>query len=526
MRRRAKTAENNKKRRWGRRIALGVAGFVVLSVVSVELTSQSWFCNSCHIMGPFYDSWKVSSHKDVHCVECHIPPGVNNFVAAKLNGLGQVVDDALNRTSTKPSASVSAMACSRAGCHAVERLAESKIQTETFRFDHGSHFGKEYFGIKIDCTTCHSHVMGDEHFAVNTNTCILCHLTESADESVLASAGGHGGGAGPIGVSVSTASMGVGAAAIPGTAPEGTGSGSDDPAGRRSIRMAVRRASTDPAPAGTTPSADCRVCHNPPLEEFEYRGLRVNHEEFLAYGASCDSCHHGVTRTPPAITDAACLSCHTFGIEQAASAEEIHRVHAEGEHKVECFSCHGMPEHGPEAQMVNLEEFDCLECHLDQHTIQRQTYLWAGAPAVQPEGTLPASPMFMAHVDCTGCHVSSSPLEGELHNGARVVRASAEGCDSCHQPGLGEQMIPLWQSTTRALHEQVMREIERVAGEKPDEPGAALLQEARSLAELVRMDGSWGVHNPRYTQQLLEQARDKVRAARAGTQAREEAGGS
>jgi nitrate/TMAO reductase-like tetraheme cytochrome c subunit len=486
------------KKRWGKRIVLAGVGLAVLGIGSVELTSQNWFCNSCHIMGPFYDSWKVSTHQDVHCVECHIPPGVDSFVAAKLNGLGQVVDDVLNRTSTKPSASVSAMACSRSGCHSVERLAEKAIKTESYHFDHGSHFGKEYFGIKIDCTTCHSHVAGDEHFTVNTNTCILCHMAETAP--VELAGGGHGGGGAELMVSAA--------------------------AGPRAIRMAVRRsgpASADEAhPEGTTPSADCRVCHDPPLEEFEYRGLQVNHEEFLAYGASCDSCHHGVTATPAAITDAACLSCHTFGVERAASAEEIHRVHAEGEHKVECFSCHGMPEHGPEAQALNVSEFDCLECHTDQHTIQRETYLWAGAAAPQADGKPPASPMFMAHVDCTGCHVATGPFEGEMHNGAQVVRASAEGCDACHQPGLGEQMIPLWQNSTRGLHEQVVREIEKAAGAPLEPPALALVDEAKSLAELVRMDGSWGVHNPRYTQQLLEQAREKVRAAVNGAAGPEE----
>ena len=47
--------------------------------------------------------------------------------------------------------------------------------------------------------------------------------------------------------------------------------------------------------------------------------------------------------------------------------------------------------------------------------------------------------------------------------------------------------------------------------------GAALLETliARGLLDLVEMDGSWGVHNPRYTQSLLERARDMVNAARS-----------
>jgi hypothetical protein len=40
------------------------------------------------------------------------------------------------------------------------------------------------------------------------------------------------------------------------------------------------------------------------------------------------------------------------------------------------------------------------------------------------------------------------------------------------------------------------------------------VSEARQLIDVVRLDGSWGVHNPRYTQELLNQARAKLIEAR------------
>ena len=39
-----------------------------------------------------------------------------------------------------------------------------------------------------------------------------------------------------------------------------------------------------------------------------------------------------------------------------------------------------------------------------------------------------------------------------------------------------------------------------------DERQKKLVANAKELLDLVRVDGSWGVHNPRYTQRLLEQA--------------------
>ena len=159
------------------RIATLSVAFAVFTVTSIEVTSQNWFCNSCHIMNPYYASWQSGSHAGVNCTQCHIPPGFGNFVSAKLNGLGQVVDDVLDRTSSKPSAAVLDASCTRSGCHSVEKLRTDGLRkNDKFLFDHGKHLGKEYDGIEIHCTTCHSHVEGNTHFKVNTNACVTCHL--------------------------------------------------------------------------------------------------------------------------------------------------------------------------------------------------------------------------------------------------------------------------------------------------------------------------------------------------------------
>ena len=53
-------------------------------------TSRPQFCNSCHIMEPYYKSWQESSHKDVSCIECHFPPGFGGKVRGKMLGLVQL----------------------------------------------------------------------------------------------------------------------------------------------------------------------------------------------------------------------------------------------------------------------------------------------------------------------------------------------------------------------------------------------------------------------------------------------------
>jgi len=477
--------------RQSRRVKILIAGLLlmpVLGVASVEITSQSWFCNSCHIMNPYYASWKSGAHKDVACVKCHISPGVDNFLAAKFNGLGQVVDDVLHRTSTKPSASVSQLSCTRSGCHSIEKVRQTSVDNGTFKFRHDKHLDLEYAGIMLACGTCHSHIKGDEHFEVNKDVCINCHLVElEAPGMTVVSNGGQ-------------------------------------PVPRQMINLSIRRGHTtilaadSPRPPEPPPTASkskvppntCTTCHNPPAGTLERNGAKVNHDQYLAYGAACESCHRNTTATPEPIADGRCLACHTFGIERVTTPEEMHKTHLAGQHKIECFSCHGTIHHGTTTQVASLEKFDCRACHQDQHAVQRSEYLQAPAHSAGPGPAM--SPMFMAHVDCNGCHISQEPIQFKPDSGATVAIANAQSCDQCHKPGLGAQMIPLWQRTTRALYDRVAADLAAA----DTEPGLDkdLLESTRKLLQLVRVDGSWGVHNPRYTQQLLEQARDKLSEAR------------
>ena len=471
----------------GRRKRILLAGLILLPILgigSAELTSQSWFCNSCHIMNPYYASWQHGPHKGVECVKCHISPGLDNFLAAKFNGLGQVVDDVLYRTSSKPSASVSQLACTRSGCHSIEKVRNTAKVTGTYKFRHDKHLDLEFAGVKLACGTCHSHIKGDQHFEVNKEVCINCHLIQN----------------GPV-------------MAVP--VPEGS-----PPVKQPMIRMVVREGHTtmgaDAPPKPEIPGAKklppnaCTTCHEPPKGIIERNGLKIDHAQYLSYGAACESCHRSATATPEPIADSRCLECHNFGIERNSDTVQMHKTHLEGRHKIECFSCHGTIQHGTAAQSASLEQFDCLRCHSDQHAVQRSAYLATtahtsnGAPAV--------SPMFLAHVDCNGCHIQKRPLDIKPDSGATVAMAVPQACDACHKPGLGEKMIPLWQTTTHTLYDQVAASLaDAESKEGVDKP---LLDQTRALLQLIRVDGSWGVHNPRYTQKILEEARDKLAAAR------------
>ena len=462
-----------------------------MPAVTIEVTSQSWFCNSCHLMNPYYQSWQTSAHKDMECVSCHIPPGTTNYLWAKLNGAGQVVDDLLKRTSTKPSASVSDFSCTRSGCHDLERVKTISRKEGKYFFNHSKHLNTEYLGIEMHCTTCHSHVQGSKHFEVNASVCVTCHLiTPGAAKSAVQLVLMNGGGERPTTQPATVQAVVDWQPILP------TGEG-----------------------AGKTPPRHCKSCHNAPSKPLEYRGLKIVHEEYVSYGAACESCHRNVTAKPERIDSSQCFSCHEFGMEKFTNVPDMHRQHSSGRHKVECFGCHGVIRHGPSAQFMQLDQMECQSCHKQQHMIQRSTYKSAPEVAhVAGDGSA-VSPMFMVHVDCTGCHVQEKPLSIKPQSGATVAAGVAAACDTCHKAGLGATMIPMWQKNTRELYESVGKMVP--AGGAGSAKAQQLAAEAQRLLEIVRMDGSWGVHNPRYTQKLLEQARTKLLEARESAKPKE-----
>ena len=75
--------------------ALTVVNFVILGVIGYEgyhFTDSPYFCGMvCHeVMAPEYTVYQRSAHAKVACVECHIGPGAEWFVQAKISGLRQV----------------------------------------------------------------------------------------------------------------------------------------------------------------------------------------------------------------------------------------------------------------------------------------------------------------------------------------------------------------------------------------------------------------------------------------------------
>ncbi len=114
--------------------AFAFAG-VWTSVSLIHWTETADFCGRCHQMGPELAAYDAGPHRDVTCGECHVEPGVDGWIKAKLNGTRQLIQ-VITGLYPKPvpppdhSALPSVQdTCLR--CHSLERLATANLITRT-----------------------------------------------------------------------------------------------------------------------------------------------------------------------------------------------------------------------------------------------------------------------------------------------------------------------------------------------------------------------------------------------------------
>jgi len=441
---------------WRGRIAAGLFVGTVAGVAAIEGTAQPGFCNSCHVMNDYYQSWQTSGHAEVNCLDCHLQPGFTGYIKGKINGLAQAMDCAVGRFGTKPNATISDASCLRSECHSRQELQEETSDCRGVRFTHKSHIDVVVDGIQVTCGTCHSHFEGREHFTVNHDACFTCHFL-----------GGKG----------------------------------ED---------------------GRQAHTNCRGCHELPKQVLRRGFVRIDHQEFASYQASCeDSCHQREMRQTSRVEETACLTCHSFRKEADANSVELHASHTRGD-KVECFACHGKVAHGRTPVESISAMMDCTSCHSNTHQAQRVIYSteYSAPGAQRPSGAGPhaedkvLSPMFLTHVECTGCHVErTAKTSGTLDSFGVVARAVPDACDKCHEPGTGAKYVPYWQKRIQTLYEQVqgrikiLEDLARAQGDGgQNQELRRRAAEARSILDSVSYDGSWGVHNFKYTESLLLEA--------------------
>lgn len=154
-------------------VSLFIALGLVVIAVSAELSSTPTFCGSCHIMQPYFESWQASTHSEVPCVDCHIPPGVTAEFRKKYEALSMVTRYFTGTYGTNPWTEIDDASCLR--CHEQRLLFGREVYGDIL-FDHAPHLTEMRRGKRLRCTSCHSQIVQGSHIAVTPSTCVLCHF--------------------------------------------------------------------------------------------------------------------------------------------------------------------------------------------------------------------------------------------------------------------------------------------------------------------------------------------------------------
>jgi len=199
-------------------ILLIIVGVGIGTFVGVELSSEAWFCNTCHSMKSEFETWEQSVHKEHHveCKHCHYGPGLMGIVKAKIGGMFQMVAEitgSMTNHSPEEVAEHTGMlilpqnihespkgkeyAIKAVGvhldnanyrcrkCHGdiVDGTREqSKKYPNTVVINHKNHLEREVDGVSVDCVHCHQEIVhGYEPERRNMPRMVICFECHNGD---------------------------------------------------------------------------------------------------------------------------------------------------------------------------------------------------------------------------------------------------------------------------------------------------------------------------------------------------------
>ncbi len=135
-------------------LVIGAFGLISIAgaVQLIHWTETADFCGRCHTMGPELTAHANGPHSDVSCGECHVEPGLQGWVKAKVNGTRQLIEIVLGsfpEPIPPPDHDLLPAAkdtCLR--CHDVSKLATTRLVTRaSFTEDEAN--SRQFIGLLI-----------------------------------------------------------------------------------------------------------------------------------------------------------------------------------------------------------------------------------------------------------------------------------------------------------------------------------------------------------------------------------------
>ena len=544
-------------------VGIGI-GLVVMTLlggtfvgVAEHYTAKPIFCASCHIMEPYYASWKQDTHGgrlNVACVDCHYAPGERTTVRAKLRGLSQVASYVSGRYgSTRPRAHVAPESCMTSACHGDRSFMTKPLEVGTVTFVHAKHLmhtaqdEQPTLDRLAAVTRLLEQKLGREHLAELTaaarqigpaeeRTDVLSRLCEpwnvKIDRPLLAEFFQleHR----PVRIAQLQSLQCVDCHA------NSMREKLDSPAKDIQHHFQVQKSSCYTChfnnQAFNTGTAQCMGCHTPPQKaitvheglskevreklgssDLGQKTVRMDHSEIVKRKVDCKSCHADVIVGASVVTRRDCERCHDqpgpFVDWKTNLTTDVvthyHAVHVP-QQRAKCLDCHAQIQHqlAPSGDQTAGNGFlsssmsDCTHCHTNQHRDVLKLLLGTAGETVPKSDP---NMMFGARTNCYGCHTEHGKVKGQ-----EVLVATQRACVSCH----GEEYVPKFDQWKLSL-EDSLKETQKAYQKAHDAvakaataPADARKKSERLLAEaaadLQTIQNGNGIHNITYALQMLD----------------------
>jgi nitrate/TMAO reductase-like tetraheme cytochrome c subunit len=172
--------------------------FIWASVTVIQWTETANFCGRCHQMGSELAAYAAGPHREVTCGECHVEPGIDGWIKAKLNGTKQLIE-VITGLYPKPvpppdHSELPPVADTCERCHALASLATVNLVTRT-TFTEDQDNTRQFVGLMIRPTSgnaadvkesVHWHVLTDVEFrSPDANSQKIDYVTFTAADGTV-----------------------------------------------------------------------------------------------------------------------------------------------------------------------------------------------------------------------------------------------------------------------------------------------------------------------------------------------------